>query len=943
MNFDVLWLLVCTILVFLMQPGFMCLESGLTRTKNNINVAIKNLVDLGISVLIFWLVGYGIAFGSSWMGIIGSNSFLLNPESWSPQLIIFFLFQMMFCSTATTIVSGATAERLKFQAYGIIIIIISGLIYPIFSHWSWNGLNLGAANGFLGRIGFIDFAGSTVVHSVGGWVSLAVILIIGSRKGRFSKSGDSEPIQGSNLSFSVLGVMLIWLGWLGFNAGSLLEFNNLIPLVLLNTILAGAAGMISAGCLSWHKFKTSKVELLINGSLAGLVSITAACNIVSPYIAVVIGFVGGAISILTSYLLESWQIDDAVDAIPVHLGAGIWGTMAVALYGSPELLNTGLNRFSQLLVQLLGIAVCGVWSFGVTWVLLKLINRFFPLRVSLEDEEQGLNIAEHFAKSTVYEMLNVMNRQATEQDLSLRVPVEPFTEIGQVANRYNQVIDSLESSSLKLKNFNAELEKEVQQRTAELSIAKTQAEKANQAKSRFLANMSHELRTPLNAVLGFTQLMSRDSNLTTKQKENLNIINSSGKHLLSLINEILDLSKIESGQMTFNANIFDLPSLLNTLEQTFRLKAEDKGIELIVKYASDLPQFVETDEQKLRQVLMNLLSNAIKFTKKGQVILRMSAISKGAKLTTINCEVEDTGYGIAPEELKNIFEPFVQTSSGRETQKGTGLGLAISRKFVQLMGGEITITSMLDQGTIARFNIVVTSTNPEQIYAENVYQKVIGLKPGQPNYRILVVDDRWENRQLLVQLLESVGFKVSEAANGQEAVQIWSSWQPHLIWMDMQMPLLNGYQAAGQIRSQINGQDTVIIALTASAFEEQRAAILKAGCNDYVRKPFLEKIIWEKMAEYLGIEYIYEESALSHQNTSKKTSLNLEVSALQSMSIEWIDKLRQATIELDSGLIAELIGQIPEEDILLAQALQYKLKNFNFDQILHLIDQANNK
>ena len=942
MNFDVLWLLVCTILVFLMQPGFMCLESGLTRTKNNINVAIKNLVDLGISVLLFWLVGYGIAFGNSFMGIIGSNNFFLNPESLSPQLIIFFLFQMMFCSTATTIVSGATAERLKFQAYGIIIIIISGLIYPIFSHWSWNGLNLGVANGFLGQIGFIDFAGSTVVHSVGGWVSLAVILIIGSRKGRFSKSGDSETIQGSNLSFSVLGVMLIWLGWLGFNAGSLLEFNNLIPLVLLNTILAGAAGMISAGCLSWQKFKTSKVESLINGSLAGLVSITAACNLVSPYLAVVIGFVGGAVSILTSYLLESWQIDDAVDAIPVHLGAGIWGTIAVALYGRPELLNTGLDRFSQLLVQLLGIAVCGVWSFGVTWVLLKLLNRFFPLRVSPEDEERGLNIAEHYAKSTVYEMLNVMNRQATEEDLSLRVPVEPFTEIGQVANHYNQVIDSLESSSLELKNFNAELEKEVQQRTAELSIAKTQAEKANQAKSRFLANMSHELRTPLNAVLGFTQLMSRDSNLTVKQQENLKIINRSGEHLLSLINDILDLSKIESGQMTFNANIFELPSLLNTLEQTFRLKAEDKGIELIVKYALDLPQFVETDEQKLRQVLMNLLSNAIKFTKKGQVILRMSAISNESKLTTINCEVEDTGYGIAPEELKNIFEPFVQTSSGRETQKGTGLGLAISRKFVQLMGGEITITSMLDRGTIARFHIVVTSTDPEQIYSQNVHQKVIGLKLGQPSYRILVVDDRWENRQLLVQLLESVGFEVLEAENGQEAVKIWSSWQPNLIWMDMQMPLLNGYQATQKIRSRVNGQDTVIIALTASAFEEQRSVILKAGCNDYVRKPFLEKIIWEKMAEYLGIEYIYEDSELSDQKPGNKNSLNLEASALQSMSTEWIDKLQQATMELDSVLISELIGQIPEENNLLAQALQYKLKSFQFDQILHLIEQTNN-
>lgn len=378
MNSDVLWLLVCTILVFLMQPGFMCLESGLTRTKNSINVAIKNLTDLGISVMLFWAVGYGMAFGSSIMGLIGSDNFFLNPESFSPGLVVFFIFQMMFCSTATTIVSGAIAERLKFRAYIIITVIISGLIYPVFSHWAWNGIYFGNADGFLGRIGFIDFAGSTVVHSVGGWVALAVILVIGPRRGRFTKLGKSPQIHGSNLPFSVLGVMLIWLGWLGFNTGSLLAFNSQIPLVLLNTVLAGAAGMIGAGLVSWQRLKTTKVEVLINGSLAGLVSITAACNLVPAFIAIIIGFIGGVISLLVSYGLQYWQIDDAVDAIPVHLGAGIWGTIAVALYGKPELLNA--NRFSQLLVQLLGIIICGVWAFGVPLDFTEARRSFYALK-----------------------------------------------------------------------------------------------------------------------------------------------------------------------------------------------------------------------------------------------------------------------------------------------------------------------------------------------------------------------------------------------------------------------------------------------------------------------------------------------------------------------------------------------------------------------------------
>ena len=243
-NSNYLWLIFSTFLVFLMQPGFMCLESGLTRTKNSINVAIKNLIDLGISILIFWAVGYAIAFGTDFWGIVGTDRGFFNPEFFSLREMVFFLFQMMFCSTATTIVSGASAERLKFRAYVIIATIISGLIYPVFCHWAWNSYGFAGGSGFLERVGFIDIAGSTVVHSIGGWVALAVVLVVGSRTGRFDRTmpysvGKSRPIYASNLPFSVLGVMLIWLGWLGFNAGSVTPRIGDISLTILNTMLAG--------------------------------------------------------------------------------------------------------------------------------------------------------------------------------------------------------------------------------------------------------------------------------------------------------------------------------------------------------------------------------------------------------------------------------------------------------------------------------------------------------------------------------------------------------------------------------------------------------------------------------------------------------------------------------------------------------------------------------
>ncbi|MEM8639159.1 MAG: ammonium transporter [Cyanobacteria bacterium P01_G01_bin.54] len=442
---DTLWILVCSGLVFLMQPGFMCLESGLTRSKNSINVAVKNLADFGVSVALFWSVGYALMFGATQQGWLGTTGAWLNLHE-QTQLSAFFIFQVMFCSTATTIVSGAVAERLHFHIYLIIATVASGLIYPLFGHWVWNGLDAGAAYGWLGRLGFVDFAGSTVVHGVGAWIALAALKVVGARLGRFPTDQPGQPVQGSNLPLSVLGVMLLWFGWFGFNGGSTLALDGTVPLIIINTILAGVGGMIGAGVLDWQKYHIPRVESLMNGSLAGLVAITAGCHAVNTPLAFIIGAVGGTVMHLWVYWMQRWRLDDAVDAVAVHGAAGIWGTLAVGMFGSLDILGTGLSRWQQIAVQLLGIGVAFLWAFGLTFLLLSLLNRLTPLRVRPEDETRGLNLSEHGAKTEVYELYQVMDYQAQTQDLTARVPVDPFTEAGHIAHRYNQVMDAMESA-----------------------------------------------------------------------------------------------------------------------------------------------------------------------------------------------------------------------------------------------------------------------------------------------------------------------------------------------------------------------------------------------------------------------------------------------------------------------------------------------------------------
>ena len=557
--------------------------------------------------------------------------------------------------------------------------------------------------------------------------------------------------------------------------------------------------------------------------------------------------------------------------------------------------------------------------------------------------------------------------------------------------------------TLELAQANAQLQEELAQRKLmeqALRQAKDAADAANLAKSAFLANMSHELRTPLNVILGFAQLMAHRGEVWPEFQENLQIIIRSGEHLLTLINQVLDLSKIEVGKMTLHETTVDLHHLLNGVVELFRLPAEQKGLRLLLDCGPDVPGFVNLDAVKLRQVLLNLLDNAVKFTRAGSVTLKiencqhqelqehqedqyrdlgdlrgLGVKNRQSSIVKLRFSIADTGPGIAPEELPTLFQAFVQTKTGQSAQEGTGLGLSISRKFARLMGGDLTVQSAVAQGATFAFELPVSVAAPLQPSAPARPQHVVAVTPEQPRYRLLIVDDKWDSRSFLVKLLAPVGFELREARTGEEALDLWEQWRPHLILMDLRMSPMDGYEATQHIRQREIGnapcdgvdpeprrrtQDdrhgeraslndervslsgvegrTIIIATTASSFEEDRALALAAGCDDFLHKPLREADLFELLRKYLGVRYVYAASYASPE-TNADGQPAVTPAMLAALPDELRARLQQAVEAINLEQTNQLITQIRSRNAALAEALTGLMKHYRFDLLQKLFEE----
>ena len=460
----------------------------------------------------------------------------------------------------------------------------------------------------------------------------------------------------------------------------------------------------------------------------------------------------------------------------------------------------------------------------------------------------------------------------------------------------------------------------------QLSEAKEKAEAASHAKSAFLANMSHEIRTPMNAILGFSRILGQSPTLAARDRENLEVVVRSGQNLLALINDVLEMSKIEAGRGDCRAHPFNLHALLNDLHLMFRVPTDTKGLHWELAFSPGLPRYVVGDEGKLRQILINLAGNAIKFTERGGVVMRGRAMA-GETTTHLSIEVEDTGPGIAAHEMGLLFEAFQQASHG-VAKGGTGLGLAISRRFARLMGGDITVTSVPGKGSLFRLDIPVGECRDAELPSRPPRQRVTGLRPGQSEVRILVVDDKTDNRLLLLRMLEPVGFVLREASNGIEALDAWRTWRPHLILMDIVMPGMDGHEATRRLREDPNRDGVKVVALSASAFDEDREAVMATGADDFVRKPVIAEDLMAVIASHLDLEYDYADDP-----PPPAAAAALSPERLRRLPPDLVAAMRVASLRSDDMEMDALVARLPPEEADLADHLRRLVGQFDWDAL----------
>ncbi len=669
-NINHVWVMIAACMVFFMQLGFTSYEAGFSQSKNAISISIRNLVEFLVSSLMFYALGFGFMFGASYMGWIGTNHFFAIGVSSQTESLshTFFFYQLVFAATASTIVSGAIAERSSFLPNVIGPAFMVGLIYPVFGHWAWGNLFCPEQSGWLGKLGFIDFAGSTVVHSIGGWFALAGALTLGPRIGKYNPGGSSNPLGLHNVPLATLGTFFLWFGWFGFNGGSLLRVSADIGLVIVNTNLAAAAAGITALIFNYSTERRLDAGKLFTAILAGLVAITAGSSRVTPDGAIYIGLIAGILSILAQDFIEKiLKIDDPVAAVAVHGVGGVIGTLCVAPFAqkSTLLVESG-SRLHQLGVQAIGVGIAFAWSFGLGMLFFWCLKKTLGIRVSPEEEKKGLNVAEYEDVASWLDFIRIS----------------------------------------RLQDLNVLLEKKVAERTEELQKANVALEKANRLKSEFLATMSHELRTPLNSIIGFAEVLKDEvvGTLSAEQKEYLGDIHGSGQHLLNMINSILDLSKIEAGKLELHYEEFPVKEAVNEVLNTIIGFSNKKGIRIHTHIREDVSS-ITADKVKFKQIMFNLLSNAVKFTpESGRIVVNASPMNHHVQIG-----VSDTGIGIKSEDMDKIFEAFRQVdASYARRYEGTGLGLTLTKRLIELHGGKIWVVSEYGKGSTFTFTLPVT-------------------------------------------------------------------------------------------------------------------------------------------------------------------------------------------------------------------------------------------
>ncbi|HBL47707.1 MAG TPA: hypothetical protein DDZ90_30415, partial [Planctomycetaceae bacterium] len=649
---------------------------------------------------------------------------------------------------------------------------------------------------------------------------------------------------------------ILWMGWFGFNGGSEFGFTSHVPQIFINTFLASACGAITMLIWQYYLRKQIEIEPVLNGLLAGLVASSASCDVVSPASAVVIGIVAAIVMQAGVRVLDHFQLDDTIGVIPVHGFAGVWGTLAVALFIPAEFLAH--SRLEQFLVQLLGCAVCFIWCFSFCWITLRVISKYIRLRATEDEEKQGLNMAEHGATSEMYELLNLMELHI-KGNSHLGEDLDENSDVGLIARQYNRVtqIRDLALNELKDRTENLELtRRELEEKAERLKQANTDAEAASRAKSEFLANMSHEIRTPMTAVLGYTDLLLEESWGRPGSIELLDVIKRNGNYLLELINDILDLSKIESGNLSIETIPFPLLEKLKEIQALMKVRAEYQKLQFKLSFNGNIPVEIQSDPTRFKQILINLIGNAIKFTPDGgKVSVETSLLNSSSNEPLLEFKIRDTGIGMTAGQIDMLYQPFVQADSST-TRKfgGTGLGLAISKRLAEMLGGDLYCESVPGEGTVFTLTIGIGNpaplefhTNPQVDFKQipvNLQESGITESDSEMIIRgscsVLLAEDGVDNQRLISTLLKKEKAHVVLAENGDIAVRRALNAEQQgkpfdVILMDMSMPVLDGYGATRKLREL--GIETPIIALTAHAMTGDRQKCIDAGCTDYTTKP----------------------------------------------------------------------------------------------------------